>query len=84
MLTGKAKDNFLKQFCGVVPVNEIELNAHIIDWFDSVGIYVNPLKYESGWKYIVNTQYREILSSRQEAISKAIKKASDFYNKNNI
>ena len=65
ILTGKAKEDFIKTKIG----NEINLfesmlpiysNALIVEWFDSVGIYINTppfydkfLKYNRGFESIV-------------------------------
>ena len=60
-------------------------NALIIEWFDSVGIYVNA---ELDYLHIVwfptinndwNFEEREF-ETRQEAIKEAIKKANEIYN----
>ena len=90
ILTGKAKEDFIKTKIG----NEISLfesmlpiysNALIIEWFDSVGIYVNA---ELDYLHIVwfptinndwNFEEREF-ETRQEAIKEAIKKANEIYN----
>ena len=90
ILTGKAKEDFIKTKIG----NEISLfesmlpiynNALIIEWFDSVGIYVNA---ELDYLHIVwfptinndwNFEEREF-GTRQEAIKEAIKKANEIYN----
>lgn len=59
----------------------------IIDWFDSVGVYINILnKYFQRWFYFqINSveQYDslELLRTRLEATPEAIKKANEIYNK---
>lgn len=60
-------------------------NALIIEFFDSVGIYIEPRKYGSGWGFdlfgIVKLIHEvELSKSRQEAQNKAIKKANQIYN----
>ena len=97
ILTGKAKEDFIKTKIG----NEINLfesmlpiykNALIIEWFDSVGIYISinyvdfydELRNNTGFEtYVTNkglsVKFRSV-SSRQEATLKAIKKANEIYN----
>jgi len=84
-LTGKAKDDFVKQFCGEIPINDIELNAYIIEWLDSVGIYIESRKYAKGWGYdlfgvkkLINE--KEMYSNRQLSIKSAIGQANEIYN----
>lgn len=62
-------------------------NALIIEFFDSVGIYIEPLK-ENSFGFILHTgNYKKpILSitgfnSRPKAQTEAIKKANEIYNK---
>ena len=95
ILTGKAKEDFYKyiniedyklfDYVRKKYANEIVLNALIIEWFDSVGIYVNA---ELDYLHIVwfptinndwNFEEREF-ETRQEAIKEAIKKANEIYN----
>ncbi len=62
-------------------VKKTLLNALIIEWFDSVGIYINALRYnKQWWKAIAEYEYARIFNSRQEALTKAIKKANKIYN----
>ena len=97
ILTGKAKEDFIKTKIG----NEISLfesmlpiyrNALIIEWFDSVGIYISinyvdfydELRNNTGFEtYVTNkglsVKFRSV-SSRQEATIQAIKKANEIYN----
>lgn len=63
------------------------INALIIEWFDSVGIYINieNLYYQSWWYYKVKQcpdTYEQVImqNTRQEAIEKAIEKANEIYN----
>ncbi len=60
---------------------DILLNALIIEFFDSTWIYVNVLRYNDKWKMIVENQFRYTFDSRQEAISEAIIKANELYNR---
>ena len=87
ILKKKTKEDFLKQFCGVVPVNEIELYAHIIDWLDSKKFFIN-IKSKFGQRkqcerfsfLIRNYNPGFIFNSRTEATKEAISKANYFYN----
>ena len=76
-------------------VKETLLNALIIEWFDSVGIYISinyvdfydELRNDTGFEtYVTNkglsVKFRNV-SSRQEAIKQAIKKANEIYNNKN-
>lgn len=106
ILTGKAKEDFLKWFSNYSEKNHslkglydkdiyldgVELpkeliNALIIEWFDSVGIYINieNLYYQSWWSYkvkiIPNTfEEKVMVKTRSEATEQAIKKANGIYN----
>ena len=73
-------------------VKETLLNALIIEWFDSVGIYISinyvdfydELRNDTGFEtYVTNkglsVKFRSV-SSRQEALTEAIKKANEIYN----
>ena len=102
ILTGKAKEDFYKyiniedyklfDYVRKKYANEIVLNALIIEWFDSVGIYISinyvdfydELRNNTGFEtYVTNKglsiKFRSV-SSRQEAIKQAIKKANEIYN----
>ena len=88
ILTGKAKEDFIKTKIG----NEINLfesmlpiykNALIIEWFDSVGIYITSdyLELNKGfYSEILNENFEIIKPTRQEALTEAIKKANEIYN----
>ena len=98
ILTGKAKEDFIKTKIG----NEISLfesmlpiysNALIIEWFDSIGIYIiiSPSDNPKNWFYtilgedILSPFYQMYQSlddfeNRQEALTEAIKKANEIYN----
>jgi len=72
---------------------DILLNAVIVEWFDSVGIYIDTkfIDFEEGWfcvtvngKYVDSENGMPInhFSTRQEAIKSAIEKANNLYNEN--
>ena len=69
---------------------QIEQNALIIEWFDSVGIYINieNLYYQSWWSFKVKNcpkTFNEVVtvSTRHEATTKAIEKAVEIFNQLN-
>ena len=69
-------------------LSDICKNALIIEWFDSVGIYINieNLYYQSWWYYKVKQcpdTYEQVImqNTRQETTEEAIKKANEIYNK---
>jgi len=84
-LTGKALEGYISFINEEYPEYErtynLFQNALIIEYLDSVGVYVNALKYDGKWKMIVNTQFRFIFNSRIEAINAAIEKANEIINK---
>jgi hypothetical protein len=88
ILTERAKEDFLKQFNGEVPVNEIELYAYIVDWFDSKGFFVT-IKNKFGHRkqcqrfsyFINNVNSGFVFNSRIEATKGVIQKANYYYNK---
>jgi len=68
---------------------ELFQNALIIEFFDSVGIYILPLWNKQYWysdirnkKYYLLSQ-TDYFNSRTEATNEAIIKANDLYNENN-
>ena len=87
-LTGKAKEDFIKTKIG----NEISLfesmlpiyrNALIIEWFDSVGIYITSDYFELNKEFyseILDSNFAIVKPTRQEALTEAIKKANEIYN----
>ena len=106
ILTGKAKESFIdyldktnqiKIEKGILNLHWQDLpekfkNALIIEWFDSVGIYISinyvdfydELRNNTGFEtYVTNkglsVKFRSV-SSRQEAIKQEIKKANEIYN----
>ena len=88
ILTDKAKKDFLKWTKQGNLVNimaDVYLHALIIEWFDSVGIYVNIEYYnvdgDNVFIYSINNAtYIEIYDTRQEATIQAILKANQIYN----
>src|SRR5690606_33935055 len=100
ILTGKAKEDFLKWYyynnyhhqVFTETSDDIFINALIIEWIDSVGIFISinyvsfydELRNDKGFEaYVTNNglsvKFR-IVKNRQEAIEKAIKKANEIYN----
>ena len=64
-------------------VKETLLNALIIEWFDSVGIYITSdyLELNKGfYSEILNENFAIVKPIRQEALTEAIKKANEIYN----
>ena len=102
ILTGKAKEDFYRyiniedyklfDYVRKKYANEIVLNALLIEWFDSVGIYISinyvdfydEFRNNTGFEtYVTNkglsVKFRSV-SIRQEATIQAIKKANEIYN----
>lgn len=101
ILTGKAKKDFLeyynnhsiKYLLSWTDFDDLPLvvkNSLIIEWFDSVGIYILPIKRNTKKTltfscdiYKNNIEVNRInkwIETRQEATSEAIKKANEIYN----
>jgi hypothetical protein len=85
LLTGKAKEDFVKHFYGEIPFRDIELNAHIIEWLDSVGlkVIIIPTMCSDVWGCDIwgfTECLLEGFETRSEATEKAILKASEIYN----
>ena len=93
ILTGKAKEDFYKyiniedyklfDYVRKKYANEIVLNALIIEWFDSVGIYITSDYFELNkgfYSEILNSNFAIVKPTRQEALTEAIKKANEYYN----
>ena len=62
------------------------LNALIIEWFDSVGIYITSDYFELNkgfYSEILESNFEIIKPTRQEALAEAIKKANEIYNNKN-
>lgn len=96
-LTGKAKESFIdyldktnqiKIEKGILNLHWQDLpekfkNALIIEWFDSVGIYVTSDYFELNngfYSEILDSNFEIIKPTRQEALTEAIKKANEIYN----
>ena len=62
------------------------LNALIIEWFDSVGIYITSDYFELNkgfYSEILESNFEITKPTRQEALAEAIKKANEIYNNKN-
>lgn len=97
ILNGKAEEDFKKWFIETKDLydsyeNELRLmsdtglNALIIEFFDSVGVYID-VRIEFNDSFVLKTfdsyaedDYVGNFSNRQEATKQAIKKANDIYN----
>jgi len=98
-LNGKAKENFQNwlsitynfKFISYNEYNKTALSALIIEWLDTVGIYIsdwglNVVDNEIGFDCQINYKFKLIsvsdtfFKTRKEAISKAIEKANQIYN----
>jgi hypothetical protein len=92
-LTGKAKKSFEKWYykeihyvglCDIDMHLSQTINALIIEWFDSVGVYINiePKRVIDSWIFdvLINKEVHSVWSTRQEATTKAIEKANEIYN----
>jgi len=66
--------------------NNTYINALIIEWFDSIGIFINPYPCSDGlWDYAITKDGKCIADgigyiSRKDATKKAIEKATEIYN----
>lgn len=93
ILTGKAKEDFLKYVYGQgledLLIRDISLNALIIDWLDSIGYVIEiSTLYYYGWSFIATMRKPNgervipniIENTRQEATKQAIIKANEIYN----
>ena len=59
------------------------IHALIIDFFDSVGIYVNSDYFELNkgfYSEVLDSNFAIVKPTRQEALTEAIKKANEIYN----
>ena len=96
-LTGKTKESFIdyldktnqiKIEKGILNLHWQDLpekfkNALIIEWFDSVGIYITSDYFELNngfYSEILDSNFEIIKPTRQEALTEAIKKANEIYN----
>ena len=89
ILTGKAKEAFLKRSIGkeialfeaMLPIYQ---HALIIEWLDSVGIYISTeYIYGDHFSCCVETLEQTTFTkgdTRQQATEKAIEKANEIYN----
>ena len=93
ILNGKAKEDFYKylnikdyklfDYVRKKYANEIVSNALIIEWFDSVGIYITSDYFELNngfYSEILDSNFEIIKPTRQEALTEAIKKTNEIYN----
>ena len=98
ILTGKCKRTFLKWLkirvnSTLHEIDKIEFwfnlqdesfkIALIIEWFDSIGIYITSdyLELNKGfYSEILNENFEIVKPTRQEALTEAIKKANEIYN----
>ena len=98
ILTGKAKEDFCTWINRDIPnkesfecemnINDLyfktstELYALIIEWFDSVGVYVDVVSNSqtSTFDAYVDDDYIYFYHSRKEATEQAIIKANQIYN----
>lgn len=98
-LTGKAKEGFLEfihinedrfQNYNFYKLDESMQNALIIEWFDSVGIYISTGYVCGDYKFSLKNEIKEPkfqeaynYESLQEATEKAIEHANLIYNERN-
>ena len=98
ILTGKAKEEFFNWLDnqGVNGINisnwefekfhllsNVSQNSLIIEWFDSVGIYITSDYFELNkgfYSEILDSNFAIVKPTRQEALTEAIKKANEIYN----
>lgn len=87
ILTNKAKEDFkewvfenyyFQDLNVLYPLHLVD--TLIIEWFDSVGIYIEIIRNEGYFDYVVMEEWDYGFETRQEAIIQAIKKANDLYN----
>ena len=74
-------DTYLTDVFDKLPLNL--QYALIIEWFDSVGIYINSDYFElNKWFYseVLDSNFAIVKPTRQEALTEAIKKANEYYN----
>lgn len=85
ILTGKAKEDFLKWVALnrniLADYHENHVISDMVDWLDSVGIYINIRCFEDRCISFItsdSSQFFEI--NREEAYKQAIIKANEIYN----
>ena len=94
ILTGKCKEDFLKWYyynnyhhqVFTETSDDIFINALIIEWLDSVGIYIGITYFKDSefhWRIHYKDKYGT-RNSRPEAIEQAIIKANEIYNERDI
>ena len=101
ILTGKAKEEFFNwldnqgvngidisnwEFEKFHSLSNVSKNSLIIEWFDSVGIYITSDYFELNkgfYSEILESNFEIIKPTRQEALAEAIKKANEIYNNKN-
>ena len=93
ILTGKALDHYkiwfdkyYNDYWTYYQSKPTILNALIIEWFDSVGIYITSDYFELNkgfYSEILNENFAIVKPTRQEALTEAIKKANEIYNEKN-
>ena len=74
-------DTYLTDVFDKLPLNL--QYASIIEWFDSVGIYISSYGFEFTKEFyseITSDNFSVIKPTRQEALTEAIKKANEIYN----
>ena len=98
ILTGKAKEEFFNwldnqgvngidisnwEFEKFHSLSNVSKNSLIIEWFDSVGIYITSDYFELNkgfYSEILNENFAIVKPTRQEALTEGIKKANEIYN----
>ena len=98
ILNGKAKEEFFNwldnqgvngidisnwEFEKFHSLSNVSKNSLIIEWFDSVGIYITSDYFELNkgfYSEILNSDFEIIKPTRPEALIEAIKKANEIYN----
>ena len=99
ILNGKAKEEFFNwldnqgvngidisnwEFEKFHSLSNVSKNSLIIEWFDSIGIYITSdyfVELNKGfYSEILNENFAIVKPIRQEALTEAIKKANEIYN----
>ena len=98
VLNGKANEDFFNwldnqgvngidisnwEFENFQLLSNVSQNALIIEWFDSVGIYITSDYFELNngfYSEILDSNFAIVKPTRQEALTEAIKKANEYYN----
>ena len=96
ILTGLANEDFISFMCKTYPnirwhdyenMTDSMINALIIEWFDSVGIYI-AVEPQIDFKNVcydvsINFKPHSVWGSRLQATNEAITKANEIYNTSN-